>query len=43
MKYSLTDKEIIKLFKIEGNLPCDSADKGSYKFVIKNDTLTFTA
>lgn len=35
MKYSLTDKETIKLFKIEGNSPCDSAEEGSYKFVIK--------
>ena len=42
MKYSLTDKETIKLFKIEGNSPCDSPEEGSYKFVIKNDTLTFT-
>ena len=42
MKYTLKDKETIRLFKIDGNSPCDSAEEGFYKFVIKNDTLTFT-
>gem|GEM_PF-4102206 len=35
MKYTLKDKETIRLFKIDGNSPCDSAEEGSYKFVIK--------
>lgn len=42
MKYSFKDQETIKLFKIEGNSPCDSTEEGFYKFLIKNDTLTFT-